>query len=110
MPQRKPAVRSTKKKSTTKAVRPKKKTVARKTTAPRAEPAQKENYTEEYSDYLERYELYGEGRPRLSPSEFERLDEELIDLLALEADQGVLNDDQIVRLQELEFLLLDSEQ
>ncbi len=118
MPQRKSTVRTAKKKkpasktamkTATKTVRPKKAIAERKASAPRPAAAPKENYTEEYSDYLERYELYGEGRPRLTPSEFERLDEELIDLLALEADQGVLNDDQIVRMQELEFLLLDSE-
>ncbi len=68
------------------------------------------NYSEEYLEYLERYELYGEDRPRLSPPEFEQLDEEMLDLLALETEQGLLNDDQIVRLQELEYLLLDSEQ
>ncbi len=111
MPQRKSTVRATKKKKTsTKTARPKKALAEPKVIAPRTTAAPKENYTEEYSEYLERYELYGEGRPKLTPSEFERLDEELIDLLALEADQGVLNDDQIVRLQELEFLLLDSEQ
>ncbi len=119
MPQRKPTVRPAKKKkpatkaamkTATKTARPKKAVIERKDSVPHPAAAPKENYTEEYSDYLERYELYGEGRPRLTPSEFERLDEELIDLLALEADQGVLNDDQIVRLQELEFLLLDSEQ
>lgn len=65
--------------------------------------------TEEYSDYLERYELYGEGRPRLSPSEFNRFDEELLDLLALQGDQGSLSDDEIIRLQELEYLLLDEQ-
>ncbi len=64
-------------------------------------------HTEEYSDYLERYELYGEGRPRLSPSEFERYDEELLDLLALQGEQGSLSDDEVIRLQELEYLLLD---
>lgn len=119
MPPRKSTVRPAKKKKAaaktatkraTQTARPKKAIVEHKVSASHPTAAPKENYTEEYSEYLERYELYGEGRPRLTPSEFERLDEELIDLLALEADQGVLNDDQIVRLQELEFLLLDSEQ
>ncbi len=67
------------------------------------------SYTEEYSDYLERYELYGEGRPRLSPSEFNRFDEELLDLLALQGEQGNLSDDEVIRLQELEYLLLDDQ-
>lgn len=64
-------------------------------------------HTEEYSDYLERYELYGEGRPRLSASEFNRYDEELLDLLALQGEQGPLSDEEVIRLQELEYLLLD---
>lgn len=65
--------------------------------------------TEEYSEYLVRYEMYGEGRPRLSPSEFNRLDEELLDLLALQGEQGHLSDDEMIRLQELEYLLLDEQ-
>jgi hypothetical protein len=69
----------------------------------------KEPYSAEYTEYLERYEVYGEGKPRLGAAEFDRLDDELLDLLALETERG-LNDEQIVRLQELEFLLLDSEQ
>jgi hypothetical protein len=63
----------------------------------------------EYADYIQRYKQYGEGRPLLSSAEFDRLDDELLDMLALESVRG-LNDDQIIRLQELEYLLLDSEQ
>ncbi len=66
-------------------------------------------YSEEYADYLQRYALYGTARPRLSPAEFDRLDDEMLDLLGTQAELG-LNDEQVVRLQELEFLLLDSEQ
>lgn len=65
--------------------------------------------TEEYSEYLERYELYGEGRPRLSPAEFNRLDDELLDLLAQEGEGSLLSDDQMIRVRELEFLLLDEQ-
>lgn len=71
--------------------------------------AKKEKYSEEYTEYLERYELFGEGRPHLSQAEFDRFDEELLDLIALELERG-LDDDQTIRLKELEFLLLDSEQ
>ena len=67
------------------------------------------NYSDEYREYLQRYELSGAGRPRLSPAEFDLLDDELLDLLALETEVG-LDDEQIIRLQELEYLLLDSEQ
>ncbi len=69
----------------------------------------KQNYSEEYNEYLERYELYGEGRPRLNPTEFDRLDDELLDLIAQEMEHK-LDDDQIIRVKELEYLLLDSEQ
>lgn len=61
----------------------------------------------EYAEYLERYGEFGEGRPRLSPEEFDRLDDELLVLLDLSGHE--LNDDQIVRIQELEYLLIDSE-
>lgn len=108
MPKRKPSARPAKKSKKSqphrKAAPSKKAAASAKTSLP------KQNYTEEYAEYLERYELYGEGRPRLSPAEFDRLDDEMLDLLALESEQGPLSDDQIVRLQELEYLLLDSEQ
>ena len=77
--------------------------------APAPARASKPAYSEEYADYLERYALFGTGRPRLSPADFDRLDDEMLDLLGPQSDTG-LNDEQIVRLQELEFLLLDSEQ
>ena len=88
-----------------------KKTTAKKSATQKPAPvrASKPLYSEEYVDYLERYALYGTGRPRLSPAEFDRLDDEMLDLLALESEGG-LNDEQIVRMQELEYLLLDSEQ
>ena len=86
---------------------PKKKTPARKPASKR--PAKKRTYSEEYTEYLERYELYGAGRPRLSPTEFDRRDDELLDLLAQEMERW-LDDDQIIRVKELEYLLLDSEQ
>jgi hypothetical protein len=63
--------------------------------------------TPEYTDYLERYAEFGEGRPRLSPPEFDKLDDELLELLDLSGH--ALTDEQIVRIQELEFLLIDTE-
>ena len=90
---------------------PRKKTTAKKRAARAPTPARvpQQQYSEEYADYLERYALYGAGRPRLSPADFDRLDDEMLDLLGLESEIG-LNDEQIVRMQELEYLLLDSEQ
>lgn len=92
----------------------KKKSVARKaTTKPtgktKSKTVKKQGFSEEYKDYLQRYEMYGEGRPRLSPEEFDRYDDELLDLLAQEMEHG-LDDEQIIRVKELEYLLLDSEQ
>ncbi len=122
MPKRKPSASSNRPKNGKSASRSKSSKVKagslrassraeKKPTSLRSQPSPtRTNYSEEYAEYLERYELYGEGRPRLSPGEFDRLDEEMLDLLALEAEQGPLNDEQIVRLQELEYLLLDSEQ
>lgn len=116
MPKSKSSPRTTKKKTSQTTAPARKNSAPAKASAPRHNhapakpPAPRHNYTEEYADYLERYELYGEGRPRLSPAEFDRLDEEMLDLLAQETEQGVLTDDQVVRLQELEFLLLDSDQ
>jgi hypothetical protein len=87
---------------------------ATKVKKPAARPAvpsraSKTEYSEEYVEYLERHTLYGTGRPRLSPADFDRLDDEMLDLLGTQAEIG-LSDEQVVRLQELEFLLLDSEQ
>ena len=84
------------------------KSKARRSPVARRKPAPG-TVTEEYSDYIVRYELNGEDRPKLSPSEFNRLDEELLDLLALQGEQGNLSDDEIIRLQELEYLLLDEQ-
>ncbi len=63
-------------------------------------------YNEEYRKYLERYEIMGEGRPKLSPEEYDRLDDEMLDLLALEAETGRLSPEQEERYQELLYLLI----
>jgi len=63
-------------------------------------------YNEEYRKYLERYEIMGEGRPKLSPEEYDRLDDEILDLLALEAETGELSPQQEERYQELLYLLI----
>jgi hypothetical protein len=60
----------------------------------------------EYREYLDRYAFLGEDRPKLSFDEFEKLDDELLDLLAMNR----LDDDQAIRKQELEYLLIDSEE
>jgi hypothetical protein len=102
---KKPAKKKPTKTSTRKAAGAKKTSVR----APAPVRAPKPTYSEEYAEYLERYTLFGTGHPRLSSDEFDRLDDEMLDLLDLEFKTG-LNDEQIIRLQELEFLLLDTEQ
>jgi len=67
---------------------------------------EEENYSEEYASYLERYEFFGEGQPKLSPQEFERLDDELLDLLAMDAVGQELTEDQEERYLELMYLLV----
>jgi hypothetical protein len=67
------------------------------------------SYSEEYASYLERYELFAEDQPKLSPEEFERLDDELLDLLALDADGQELTEDQEERYLELMYLLVAEE-
>jgi hypothetical protein len=66
-------------------------------------------YSEEYASYLERYELFGEGQPKLSPEEFDRLEDELLDLLALDAEGKELTEDQEERYLELMYLLVAEE-
>jgi hypothetical protein len=67
---------------------------------------EEENYSEEYASYLERYEFFSEGQPKLSPQEFERLDDELLDLLAMDAVGQELTEDQEERYLELMYLLV----
>lgn len=96
-----------------------KKSSSKKKTSPKALPKSRANPSirrpslsaspdDEYAEYLERYELSGEDRPRLSPAEFNRFDDELLDLLG-EAEEGQLSDEQKIRLHELEYLLLDEQ-
>ena len=61
----------------------------------------------EYRAYEKRHAEMGEDRPKLSPEEFESFEDELLDLLAL--NDREMSDDQIVRIQELEYLLIDAE-
>ncbi|GIL15603.1 MAG: hypothetical protein BroJett039_07760 [Chloroflexota bacterium] len=61
----------------------------------------------EYREYEKRYAELGNERPKLSPEEFEQYDDELLELLAL--NDNLMTDEQIVRIQELEYLLIDTE-
>ena len=61
----------------------------------------------EYRAYEKRYTELGEERPKLTPGEFDLYEDELLDLLAL--NDREMTDEQIVRIQELEYLLIDAE-
>ncbi len=61
----------------------------------------------EYRAYEKRHAEMGEDRPKLTPAEFDQFEDELLDLLAL--NDRAMTDDQIVRIQELEYLLIDAE-
>jgi hypothetical protein len=75
----------------------------KKTPHPKTKPAT----SIEYREYEKRYVELGEDRPKLTPEEFEQYDDELLELLAL--NDKVMTDEQIVRIQELEYLLIDAE-
>jgi hypothetical protein len=73
----------------------------------RKRKSQTAHVSPEYREYEKRHLQLGQDRPKLSPEEFEQYDDELLELLAL--DDEAMTDEQIVRLQELEFLLIDAE-
>lgn len=106
MPQKKTP---TKKRTSTSTAKKQSVATKKSTTTRTSRSTRATEYSAEYLDYLERYKIAGGDRPLLSPKEFDRLDDELLDLLALDLEVG-LDDEQIVRLQELEYLLLESEQ
>lgn len=70
-------------------------------------PKPESKHTPEYRAYLKRHAEMGEDRPQLTPEEFELYEDELLDLLAL--NDRSMSDDDIVRIQELEYLLIDAE-
>jgi len=65
------------------------------------------SFSPEYREYLKRHQELGQERPKLTPEEFELYEDELLDLLALDDER--MSDDQIIRIQELEYLLIDAE-
>lgn len=78
----------------------------RKTSSGKPKPTER-SVSPEYREYEKRYVQFGEDRPKLSPEEFDAYDDELLELLALSDDR--MTDEQIVRVQELEYLLIDTE-
>jgi len=73
----------------------------------KAKPKTESKQSPEYRQYLKRHAEMGEDRPLLTPEDFEAFEDELLDLLAL--NDRNMTDDDIVRIQELEYLLIDAE-
>ena len=59
-----------------------------------------------YENYLILYNLYGRGRPKLNREQYEKLDLELMTLVA-RGDEAELGRDQINRVRDIEYMLLD---
>lgn len=59
-----------------------------------------------YENYLILYNLYGRGRPRVTREQYEQLDTELMDLVS-QADGSDLDHTQILRVRDIEYMLMD---
>ena len=59
-----------------------------------------------YENYLILYNLYGRGRPRITREQYEQLDTELMDLVS-SADSDDLDHSQILRVRDIEYMLMD---
>jgi hypothetical protein len=59
-----------------------------------------------YENYLILHNLYGRGRPLVSREQFEELDTELMQIVA-GAEGGGLNRDDIARVRDIEYILMD---
>ena len=59
-----------------------------------------------YENYLILYNLYGRGRPRVTREQYEELDSELMKIVS-EADSGQLSHVQMVRVRDIEYVLMD---
>lgn len=59
-----------------------------------------------YENYLILYNLYGRGRPKLGREQYEKLDQELMALVSGD-DEKELSREQIARVRDIEYMLLD---
>ena len=69
-------------------------------------PKSSDVYDYYYENYLILYNLYGRGRPRVSREQYEQLDAELMKLVST-ADNDQLDHEQMVRVRDIEFILMD---
>jgi len=59
-----------------------------------------------YENYLILYNLYGRGRPRVTREQYEQMDSELMQLVS-NAQNGELTHQQMVRVRDIEYVLMD---
>ncbi|MBE7493093.1 MAG: hypothetical protein HS108_15235 [Planctomycetes bacterium] len=59
-----------------------------------------------YENYLLLYNLYGKGRPRVGRDEFEKLDNELMQIIS-RAEGGELGAADVARIKDIEYILMD---
>jgi hypothetical protein len=59
-----------------------------------------------YENYLLLYNLYGTGRPHVERAEFERLDDELMQIIS-RAEGGELSRADVARINDIEYILMD---
>lgn len=59
-----------------------------------------------YENYLILYNLYGRGRPRVKREQYEKLDLELMQIVARGEDTE-LSRQEVARVRDIEYMLLD---
>ncbi|MDC1142805.1 hypothetical protein OAU50_06910 [Planctomycetota bacterium] len=69
-------------------------------------PKSSDVYDYYYENYLILYNLYGRGRPKVEQEQYEELDAELMDLIN-RGDHAELSRADVIRIRDIEFLLLD---
>lgn len=59
-----------------------------------------------YENYLILYNLYGRGRPRVKREQYEKLDQELMQLVS-RGEDAELSRTEVARVRDIEYMLLD---
>lgn len=59
-----------------------------------------------YENYLILYNLYGRGRPRVKREQYEKLDQELMQLVS-RGEDAELSRAEVARVRDIEYMLLD---
>ncbi|MHC4839546.1 MAG: hypothetical protein ACYTDT_01110 [Planctomycetota bacterium] len=69
-------------------------------------PKSSDVYDYYYENYLILYNLYGRGRPKVEREHYEELDAELMEIIS-RGDHTELSRSEVIRIRDIEFLLLD---